>query len=134
VSHVVPTLRAVAKAVEAGADGLTVGSGEAGEFLDGPTMAAAFALGVEGVQLGTVMVTATESPVHPNWKQAIIDVAEADSVVSNGQASLALRALRTERTTTLEFDYERNAMAHSATCGTCTSAVTSNPASPCPAW
>jgi enoyl-[acyl-carrier protein] reductase II len=84
VSHVVPTLRAVAKAVEAGADGLTVGSGEAGGFLDGLTMAAAFALGVEGVQLGTVMVTATESPVHPNWKQAIIDAAEADSVVSNG--------------------------------------------------
>ncbi|HEY5108350.1 MAG TPA: nitronate monooxygenase, partial [Acidimicrobiales bacterium] len=82
----------------------------AGGFLDGPTMAAAFALGAEGVQLGTVMVTSTESPVHPNWKQAIIDAAETDTVFLNSHASPALRALRTDRTTALEFDHERNAM------------------------
>ena len=133
VFHVVPTLRAAAKAVEAGVDGLIVEGGEgggfknprpvstmvllpsvtsafdvpviaAGGFLDGPTMAAAFALGAEGVQLGTVMVTSVESPVHPNWKQAIIDAAETDTVFLNSHASPALRALRTERTTALEFD------------------------------
>ena len=36
----------------------------AGGFVDGKSMAAAFALGAEGVQMGTRMVSALESPVH----------------------------------------------------------------------
>ena len=140
VFHVVPTLKAAAKAVEAGVDGLIVEGGEgggfknprpvssmvllplvtqefdlpviaAGGFLDGPTMAAALALGAEGVQLGTAMVASAESPVHDNWKQAIYDAAETDTVFLNGHTSPGLRALRTERTTSLQFDSERNAMA-----------------------
>lgn len=140
VFHVVPTLRAAQKAADAGVDGLIVEGGEgggfknpqpvssmvllplvvskvdmpviaAGGFLDGPTMAAALALGAEGVQLGTRMVSAAESPVHPNWKQAIVDAAETDTVFLNQHASPALRALRTEYTTALELDREQNAMA-----------------------
>jgi enoyl-[acyl-carrier protein] reductase II len=42
----------------------------AGGIVDGAPMAAAFALGAEGVQMGTRMVSALESPVHDNWKQA----------------------------------------------------------------
>ena len=34
-------------------------------------MAAGFALGAEAVQMGTRMVSSTESPVHENWKNAI---------------------------------------------------------------
>ena len=140
VFHVVPTLRAAAKAVEAGVDGLIVEGGEgggfknprpvatmvllpsvtaefdlpvvaAGGFLDGRTMAAALALGAEGVQLGTVMVTAAESPVHPNWKQAVLDASATDTVFLNQHASPALRALRTPYSEALEFDHERNALA-----------------------
>jgi enoyl-[acyl-carrier protein] reductase II len=136
---VVPTLRAAAKAVDAGVDGLIVEGGEgggfknprpastmvllpsvtaefdvpviaAGGFLDGPTMAAALALGAEGIQLGTVMVTTVESPIHDSWKQAIIGAAATDTVFLNSHASPALRALRTGRTSALEFDHERNAM------------------------
>ena len=55
----------------------------AGGICDGFTMAAAFALGAEGVQMGTRMVSAAESPVHENWKQAIIDVAETDTLFLN---------------------------------------------------
>jgi enoyl-[acyl-carrier protein] reductase II len=139
VFHVVPTLRAALKAAEAGVDGLVVEGGEgggfknprpvatmvllplvaaaidlpiigAGGFVDGATMAAGFALGAEGIQLGTRMVSATESPVHDNWKQLIVDAAETDTVFLNSHASPALRALRTERTTALEFDHEQNAM------------------------
>jgi enoyl-[acyl-carrier protein] reductase II len=139
VFHVVPTLRAAEKAVNAGVDGLIVEGGEgggfknprpvstmvllpsvteafdlpviaAGGFLDGRTMAAALALGAEGVQLGTVMVSSTESPVHVNWKQAIIDAAETDTVFLNSHTSPALRALRTVHTEALEFDHQRNAM------------------------
>jgi enoyl-[acyl-carrier protein] reductase II len=48
------------------------------------------------------MVSAAESPVHDNWKQAIIQAAETDTVFLNRFSKPALRALRTERTTRLE--------------------------------
>ncbi len=140
VFHVVPTLKAALKAVDAGVDGLIVEGGEgggfknprpvasmvllplvaskvdvpiiaAGGFVDGRSMAAALTLGAEGIQLGTRMVSAAESPVHENWKQAIVAAAETDTVFLNQHTSPALRALRTERTTALEFDHESNAMA-----------------------
>jgi enoyl-[acyl-carrier protein] reductase II len=130
VYHVVPTLQAALKAVDAGVDGLIVEGGEGGGFksptpvatmvlvplvcskvdipviaaggiTDGATMAAAFALGAQGVQMGTRMVSAAESPVHGNWKQAIVDAAETDTVFLNQHHSPALRALKTERTTAL---------------------------------
>ncbi|MEY2477974.1 MAG: enoyl-[acyl-carrier protein] reductase [Actinomycetota bacterium] len=139
VFHVVPTLRGALKAVEAGVDGLIVEGGEGGGFknprpvasmvllplvaskvdvpiiaaggmVDGPTMAAALALGAEGVQMGTRMVSARESPVHQNWKQAILDAAETDTVFLNQHTSPALRALRTARTEGYEFDTGSNAM------------------------
>src|SRR5688572_3571283 len=131
VFHVVPTLYGALKAVEAGVDGLVVEGGEGGGFknprdvatmvllplvrskvdvpiiaaggmLDGPTMAAAFALGAEGVQMGTRMVSAAESPVHQNWKDAIVGAAETDTVFLNRFAKPGLRALRTERSSRLE--------------------------------
>jgi enoyl-[acyl-carrier protein] reductase II len=43
------------------------------------------------------MVSAAESPVHDNWKQAIVDAAETDTLFLNERHSPALRALRTER-------------------------------------
>jgi enoyl-[acyl-carrier protein] reductase II len=131
VFHVVPTLKAAIKAVEAGVDGLVVEGAEgggfknpkdvasmvllplvcsqfevpvvaAGGFVDGRSMVAAFALGAEAVQLGTRMVSALESPVHANWKEAIVQAAETDTVFLNRFHGPALRALRTERTTRLE--------------------------------
>ncbi len=139
VFHVVPNLAGALKAVDAGVDGLIVEGGEgggfksprpvstmvllplvvskvdvpviaAGGFVDGPTMAAALALGAEGVQLGTRMVSSAESPIHDNWKQAVLDAGETDTVFLNQHTSPALRALRTERTNALEFDTETNAM------------------------
>ncbi len=133
VFHVVPTLRAALKAVEAGVDGLVVEGGEGGGFknprdvatmvllplvcsqvnvpviaaggiCDGRSMAAAFALGAEGVQMGTRMVSAAESPVHPNFKQAICSAAETDTVFLNRHHRPGLRALRTQRTEKLERD------------------------------
>ncbi len=134
VFHVVPTLRGALKAVDAGIDGLIVEGGEGGGFknprdvatmvllplirskvsvpiiaaggmLDGSTMAAAFALGAEGIQMGTRMVSSLESPVHDNWKNAIVEAAETDTVFLNRQHSPGLRALRTQRSESLEtFD------------------------------
>ena len=76
----------------------------AGGITCGRTMAAAFALGAEGVQMGTRMVSAAESPVHQNWKQAIIDAEETDTLFLNQFGKPALRALRTRRTEKLEHD------------------------------
>lgn len=143
VFHVVPTLRAALKAVDAGVDGLVVEGSEgggfknpsdvstmvllplvaskvdvpviaAGGFVDGRTMAAAFALGAEAIQMGTRMVATLESPIHENWKQAIISASETDSVLLNRHAAPALRVLRTERSNALEFDVTSNAMEHMA--------------------
>jgi enoyl-[acyl-carrier protein] reductase II len=131
VFHVVPTLAGALKAVAAGVDGLVVEGGEGGGFknprevssmvllplvaskvdvpivaaggiVDGASMAAAFALGAEGVQLGTRMVSAAESPVHDNWKQAIVAAAETDTVFLNRHSRPGLRALRTTLTEEME--------------------------------
>ena len=37
--------------------------------------------------MGTRMVSAAESPVHDNWKQAIVDAAETDTVFLNQHTS-----------------------------------------------
>lgn len=132
VFHVVPTLDMALKALDAGVDGLVVEGGEGGGFknprpvstmvllplirertevpiiaaggiCDGPTMAAAFAMGAEGVQLGTAMLSCADSPVHPNWKNAIYEGKETDTVFLNQQGRPALRAMRTERTGELEL-------------------------------
>ena len=132
VFHVVPSLAGALKAIDAGVDGLVVEGGEGGGFknardvatmvllplvcskvnvpviaaggiTDGRSMAAAFALGAEGVQMGTRMVSSAESPVHQNWKNAILAAKETDTVFLNRFGpGPALRALRTEKTTRLE--------------------------------
>lgn len=131
VFHVVPTLDMALKAIDAGVDGLVVEGGEGGGFKnpspvstmvllplirsrvdvpiiaaggisDGQSMAAAFAMGAEGVQMGTRMLSSRESPVHANWKQAVVAAKETDTVFLNQQSRPALRALRTLRTAALE--------------------------------
>ncbi|WP_439815385.1 NAD(P)H-dependent flavin oxidoreductase [Zavarzinia sp. CC-PAN008] len=125
VYHAVPTVKAALKAAESGVDGLVVEGAEGGGFknpeevstlvllqairdqvdipmiaaggiADGRGMAAAFALGAEGVQLGTRFVSAAESPVHQNYKQAILDAGDTDTVVLNKKASPCVRALKTQ--------------------------------------
>ena len=126
VFHVVPSLRAALKAIEAGVDGIVAEGGEGGGFkatrdvasmvlvplvcskvdvpviaaggiCDGRTMAAAFALGAEGVQMGTRMVSAAESPVHDNYKQLIVDTAETGTVFLNRWHKPGFRVLATPR-------------------------------------
>jgi len=83
----------------------------AGGMVCGRSMAAAFALGAEAVQMGTRMVSAAESPVHQNWKNAIIEAKETDTLFLNRHGpGPALRALRTERTTKLDHEPSDNIM------------------------
>ena len=55
----------------------------AGGIMDGASMAAAFSLGAEGVLMGTRILSSAESPVHENWKQAIVDADATDTVFLN---------------------------------------------------
>ncbi len=131
VFHVVPSLRGALKAVGAGVDGLVVEGNEGGGFkaptgastmvllpliaehvdvpiiaaggiCDGRSMAAAMVLGAEGVQMGTRMVSAAESPVHDNWKQLICNSTEGDTLLLNRNSPPAFRVLRTDFSTAAE--------------------------------
>ena len=143
VFHVVPTLDMALKAIDCGVDGLVVEGGEGGGFknpspvstmvllplirsrvdvpiiaaggiCDGLSMAGAFAMGAEGVQMGTRMLSCSDSPVHDNWKKAIVAAKETDTVFLNQASRPALRALRTERTAELLPLGAFNAMEHFA--------------------
>lgn len=127
VYHAVPTLEAALKCAEAGVDGLVVEGAEGGGFknpeevstlvllqaireriglplvaaggiVDGRGMAAAFALGAEAIQMGTRFVSCVESPVHPNFKQAIVEAPDTGTWVLNQKSSPCIRALKSERT------------------------------------
>lgn len=54
----------------------------AGGIGSGKAMAAALALGAEGVQIGSRFVTTQESSAHINFKNAIVDAKEGDTQLS----------------------------------------------------
>ncbi len=54
----------------------------AGGVADGRGLAAAIALGADGVLLGTRFLASVESPLHPNFKQAIVDADGHDTALS----------------------------------------------------
>ena len=135
VFHVVPSIRGAEKAAAAGVDGLVVEGVEgggfknakgastlvlvpeiatrfpdlpiiaAGGFVDGKSMAAAFALGADGVQMGTRMVASVESPIHDNWKRSVVAGKETDTVLVRGAIGPAMRTLRTEKTARLDEEH-----------------------------
>src|SRR5271163_2371197 len=62
-----------------------------GGMADGRSLAAALALGADGINMGTRFIATQEAPVHANVKQALVKGTELDTV-------LVMRALRnTER-------------------------------------
>jgi len=54
----------------------------AGGYADGRGLAAALALGADGILLGTRFLATVESPLHPNFKQAIVDSDGHDTLLS----------------------------------------------------
>jgi enoyl-[acyl-carrier protein] reductase II len=65
----------------------------AGGIVDGRGLAAAFALGADGVQLGTRFVATEECIAHPNYKQAIVDARDSDTIVTR-RATVPTRSLK----------------------------------------
>lgn len=111
VVHVVPGTKYALKAQEAGVDAVVAEGFEAGGHNGreetttmtlipavrkavqipliaaggigtGAAMAAAFALGSEGVQIGSRFVASVESSAHPNFKKAVVEAKEGDTVLT----------------------------------------------------
>ena len=140
VYHAVPTVDTALKCVDAGIDGLVVEGAEGGGFknpeevstlvllqairartdvpliaaggiCDGRGMAAAFALGAEGIQMGTRFVCCQESPVHANYKNAIVGASETGTWMLNKKSTPCIRALKSRRTQAI---YEQGVMSADA--------------------
>lgn len=125
VYHATATLHGATKAVDVGVDGLIVEGAEsagvrnpdeihsfallqavreavdvpivaAGGIVDGRGMAAAFALGAEGVAMGTRFVASVESPVHDNYKAAIVETPIHGTFLMDSPPRARARGLRTD--------------------------------------
>lgn len=140
VYHAVPNVAGAMKAIAAGVDGLVVEGTEGGGFkgaeeigllvliqairrqsdipiiaaggiVDGKGMAAVFAAGAEGIQMGTRFVSSEESPVHENFKGAIVNGSEQGTYILNKKSKPCIRALKTDLTDKI---YEEGQMDMSA--------------------
>ena len=127
VYHAVPSLEGAIKAANAGVDGLVIEGTEGGGFkspvevgllvliqaikqnldlpiiaaggiVDGKGMAAVFAAGAEGIQMGTRFVSSIESPVHENFKNKIIESGIDGTYILNKKSKPVIRALKTNLT------------------------------------
>lgn len=76
------------------ADAVDVPVVAAGGIADGRGIAAAFALGAEGVQVGTRFMCATECTIHPDVKQRILKARDRDTVVTGYSTGHPVRVLK----------------------------------------
>ncbi|HIP92350.1 MAG TPA: enoyl-[acyl-carrier-protein] reductase FabK [Thermotoga sp.] len=67
----------------------------AGGIADGRGMAAVFALGAEGIQMGTRFIATTESDVHPVFKEKILKASIRDTVITGAKLGHPVRVLKT---------------------------------------
>ena len=66
----------------------------AGGIGDGRGLACAFALGAVGVQMGTVLLSSIECPIHENYKNALIKAKDSDTVVTGRIGGAPVRILK----------------------------------------
>ena len=66
----------------------------AGGIADGRQLAAAFALGACGVQVGTVLLASEECPIHDNYKGAVLKAGANDTVVTGRSGGAPVRVLK----------------------------------------
>ncbi len=65
--------------IPAAAKHITIPMIASGGFADARGLVAALALGADGINMGTRFMCTTESPIHHNIKQAIVDATERDT-------------------------------------------------------
>src|SRR5208337_2801173 len=66
----------------------------AGGICDARSMAAAFVLGAEGVQMGTRLLASSDSPVHGNLKEAVVRADETGTVLLPLDGKRMMRVIR----------------------------------------
>ncbi|ABV32996.1 MULTISPECIES: nitronate monooxygenase [Pseudothermotoga] len=67
----------------------------AGGIADGRGMAAAFALGAEGIQMGTRFLATIEAEIHESYKKKILTASIRDTVVTGAKLGHPARVLKT---------------------------------------
>lgn len=72
----------------------------AGGIASGRQLVAAMALGAKGVQVGTCLLVSEECPIHINYKQAILNAKDIDTVVTGRSVGAPVRCLRNTMTKT----------------------------------
>lgn len=66
----------------------------AGGIADGRQLAAAYALGACGAQVGTCLLTSVECPIHENYKKAVLKAKDRDTTVTGRSAGAPVRILK----------------------------------------
>ena len=66
----------------------------AGGIADGRQVAAAYALGACGIQVGTCLLASEECPIHDNYKQAVIKAGSNDTVVTGRSTGAPCRVIK----------------------------------------
>lgn len=85
------------------ADAVSVPVIAAGGIADSRGAVAAFALGADGIQVGTRFICSTECIAHDNYKQAVLKAKDRDAVVTGRSTGAPVRALKNK----LTREYER---------------------------
>lgn len=76
------------------ADAVSIPVIAAGGIADGRTMAAAFMLGAQGVQVGTRFLVAQECEIHENFKDAVIEAKDTSTVVTGSFTGHPVRTIK----------------------------------------
>jgi enoyl-[acyl-carrier protein] reductase II len=66
----------------------------AGGIADGRQLAAAYALGACGAQVGTCLLVSQECPIHDNYKQALLKAKDSDTTVTGRSTGAPVRILK----------------------------------------
>lgn len=76
------------------AEALSIPVLAAGGIADGRGIAASFALGAEGVQVGTRFICSEECNIHQNYKDAVLKAKDRDAVVTGRPTGHPVRTLK----------------------------------------
>ncbi len=74
----------------------------AGGIMDGRGLAAALALGADGVQMGTAFLACPESGAHEGYKRAVLGATEEETTVTRAFSGKAARGLKNRFTEEME--------------------------------
>lgn len=79
-------------------DAVSIPVVSAGGYADSRGTKAAFALGADGIQVGTRFICSTECIAHENYKNAVLRAKDRDAVVTGRSTGAPVRALRNKLT------------------------------------